>query len=138
MIDLDKLANELKRDEGFKGKAYQCTAGRLTVGYGHNIQDNPIPEHIASKLLDHDIGVAIRGCELLDWFYNLSPVRKRVIINMMFNIGKGRLLGFKKMIAAIKASDWDEAANQMQDSNWYNQVGFRAVRLVSMMRTDEG
>ena len=56
---------------------------------------------------------------------------------MVYNIGHNGVSKFKKMIAAIEAKDWDEAANQMQDSKWYNQVAFRAVRLVAMMRSDQ-
>jgi lysozyme len=56
---------------------------------------------------------------------------------MMFNIGKGRLSGFKKMISAIEQGDYEKAAAEMVDSKWYNQVGYRAVRLVGMMRDDE-
>ena len=134
MIDIELLAEELKRDEGWRDKPYQCSAGKLTIGYGHNLEDQPIPKYIGEKLLHHDIGVALADCEQLDWFHPLNGVRKRVIINMMFNLGMTRLLGFKKMIAAIKVNNYQEAANQMQDSRWFNQVGNRAVRLVEMMR----
>lgn len=137
MLDINKLAEELKRDEGFRDIAYQCSAGRTTVGYGHNIQDNPMPEHVAAKLLDHDIGMSIQECEHYEWFYRLSDVRKRVIINMMFNIGRSRLNGFVKMINAIMYENWEEAANQMIDSKWYDQVGDRAWRLSEMMRHDK-
>jgi lysozyme len=137
MIDLVKVGEDLKKDEGFRGCSYKCSAGKITIGYGHNIEDNPIPEHIADKLLQWDIGQAIRECESLSWFFLLSDIRKEVIINMMFNIGKGRLSGFKKMIAAIEQGDYEKAAAEMVDSKWYNQVGYRAVRLVGMMRDDE-
>lgn len=133
-IDIEKIASDLKADEGFRDKIYTCSAGANTIGYGFNLDANPFPESIASKLLDHGIGETMRDCSRHDWYYELNDNRRQVIINMAFNLGITRLCGFKNMIKAIYAHDWDEAANQMQDSNWYNQVGYRAVRLVAEMR----
>ena len=36
-------------------------------------------------------------------FTDLSDVRQRVIVDMMFNLGKTEVPGFKKMIDAVKA-----------------------------------
>ena len=41
---------------------------------------------------------------------------------------------FKKFIAAINDRNWQEAADQMVDSRWYNQVPNRAQRLEQRMR----
>ena len=49
-------------------------------------------------------------------FTDLSDVRQRVIVDMMFNLGKSRFLGFKKMIDAVKADDFAKAADEMKDS----------------------
>ena len=134
MLDIQRITDDLKIDEGFRGCAYRCTANKITIGYGHNIQDNPLPEYIAEKLLQHDIGQAIHECERFPWFYLLSSARKEVIINMTFNLGIGGVSKFKKMIEAINQSDFDEAAKQMLDSKWAGQVGKRAIRLSVAMR----
>ena len=60
---------------------------------------------------------------------------QRVLINMCFNMGIDRLLGFQRMIVAIIAERWDEAAREMLDSTWAHQVGARADRLARMMET---
>ena len=59
---------------------------------------------------------------------------KAIITNMAFNMGKKGVAGFDKMLAAIKAQDWETAAKEMEDSKWFNQVGDRAKRLVERMR----
>ena len=56
---------------------------------------------------------------------------------MAFNLGKSRLSGFRKMIAAVTAEDWEEAARQMIDSAWYRQVKSHGERNVEVMRTGE-
>jgi lysozyme len=133
-INIERLTQQLKVDEGFRDKVYSCSAGKLTIGYGFNLEDNKLPEHIATQLLGYNIGESIADCERFAWFYTLSDVRKEVIINMCYNIGANGISGFKKMITAIEGGDFNEAAYQMMDSKWYHQVGDRAVRLVAMMK----
>lgn len=133
-IDIPKLKEELKRDEGFRECVYKCSAGKLTIGYGHNVEDNPIPEAFADQLLGYDIAGALAECERFDWFYDLSDVRKEVIINMVFNLGVGGVGKFKKMIRAMEDGYWRQAASEMLDSKWARQVGQRALRLAEKMR----
>jgi lysozyme len=139
MIDVQQLARELKRDEldgqDGSGVLYKCPAGKYTIGFGHNIEDNPISARAAEVILQDDIAKAIADCERnFPWFYNLSPVRKRVIINMVFNMGVTGVSKFKKMIAAIENEEYMFAALEMFGSRWYEQVGPRADRLIKMMQ----
>ena len=41
---------------------------------------------------------------------------------------------FVKMIAAVKNHDWPGAADEMQNSLWFRQVGSRGQELVERMR----
>jgi lysozyme len=52
---------------------------------------------------------------------------------MIFNMGLGGVLNFKKMIAAIQEQNYEMAATQMLDSTWSQQVGKRALELARMM-----
>ena len=133
-ISMDKMTDELKRDEGFRGCVYLCSAGKQTVGYGHNLEAKAIPERIAELLLQSDIADALAACERFDWFYGLSDARQRVIINMVFNIGANGVGRFRKMIRAIEDELFELAAYEMQNSRWYVQVGVRAERLCQMMK----
>jgi len=137
---------DLKRDEGrnvIDGKhmPYKCSAGKLTIGYGRNLDDNGISEEEAIELLREDTYSASTEVEKLYYLDSttkgVNVVRHNVLVNMVFNLGITRYKKFKKHIAAVKAQDWEEAANQMMDSSWYKQVGPRAVRLVEEMRTGE-
>jgi len=132
-IDLTKLKEELKVDEGFRECVYKCSAGKLTIGYGHNVEDNPIPEAFADQLLGYDIAGALAECERFDWFFELDDVRKRVIINMVFNLGFNGVSKFRNMIEAIGHEDYVRASIEMKDSRWYRQVGARAQRLCDLM-----
>jgi len=77
----------------------------------------------------------LSDCErLYKDFEDLPEEAKRIIANMMFNMGYTRLSKFKGMKRGVDARDWDAAADEMVDSRWYRQVTNRAERLVNRMR----
>ena len=129
-MNRDILVEELKRDEGVELKAYQDTVGIWTIGIGRNLQDVGVSMEEAEFLLASDIDVAVSELQrTFDWFEDLSDARQRVCINMCFNLGLTRLLGFKKFLAAMEAGDWKTAGVEMLDSKWARQVGVRSTRL---------
>ena len=136
MIDLNKLTNELKRDEGLRLKPYYDTMGVLTIGYGRSLEKG-ITEAEATYLLSNDIQSAIEDAGKFEWFEGLSPVRKHVILNMLFNLGLGRFKTFKKMIRAIEISYFKRAALELLDSRYANQVGNRVLRLSKMLENGD-
>ena len=69
------------------------------------------------------------------WYRLLDGTRKGVIINMVYQMGLGGVLKFKKMIAAIEEKDYNAAAIEMMDSAWFRQTPNRANRLIETMRT---
>jgi len=139
----NKTITMLKKHEGLELYPYEDTVGKTTIGYGHNIDDNGISQEIAEALLVSDLhAVQIELTATFDWYYSKFPwpieldeVRKSVIDNMAFNMGVPRLKTFKKMIQAMEDKDYEEAANQMLDSKWADQVKGRAIELSDMMRT---
>jgi lysozyme len=88
-------------------------------------------------LLGNDVKNSIADANTFPWFEDLSDVRQRVVVNMIFNMGLTKFRGFKETIKHIAAGEYSEAAKEMLDSKWARQVGLRAVRLSQMMRTNE-
>jgi len=132
------LLRELVRDEGLRLKPYRCTAGKLTIGVGRNLEDRGITAEEADFLLLNDVKrFSAELDERLPWWKGLDPVRRRVILNMAFNLGVDGLLAFKNTLAAVKAKDWSKASAGMLSSRWASQVGLRADRLAKMMRTGQ-
>lgn len=134
-FDLDTLKSDLKRHEGFKLKLYSCTAGKLTIGVGHNIEDLGLDEPVIDLQLKIDIDrAAIDARKYLPSLDKLSEPRQRAIVNMAFNLGLSRLSGFKQFKAAIEVGDWEKARTEMLNSKWARQVGERAVELSRMIK----
>lgn len=137
-MDRQRLFAQLRLHEGVEHKPYKCTAGYLTIGVGRNIEERGLSDDEIDYLLTNDVNIVTDELvKSFDWYADLSPVRQRVVVDMVFNLGMPRFKQFKNMIAAIEAGDWMEASNQMMDSRWAKQVGFRASRLAEMMETDE-
>ncbi|SHN70608.1 glycoside hydrolase family protein [Desulfovibrio litoralis] len=132
---------QIKRHEGCKKNkdglhvAYRCTAKKLTIGYGHNLDANPIPglilkekdtinEEQAERLLKADILACIQDLNShLSWWITLNEARKAVLINMCFNLGITKLLTFKKTLHFIRIGNYKQAAKNMMCSLWSKQVG---------------
>ena len=133
---MDRIKEQLVRHEGLRLRPYRCTAGKLTIGIGRNLDDRGISQKEAYAMLERDI----QDCEqwLIDEIpevYNkLDEVRQSVLLNMCFNLGIKGLLEFKNTLSFIGAGDWERAANNMLASKWAKQVGMRAIELSELMR----
>jgi lysozyme len=136
---LELIKEQLVRHEGLRLKPYRCTAGKLTIGIGRNLDDCGVSQSEAYIMLINDI----MNCEkqlqakIPDIYNGLDEVRKSVLLNMCFNLGISGLLGFKNTLAFVKAGDWERAANNMLVSKWAKQVGRRAIELSELMRKGE-
>jgi len=132
-----KVAVLLLLHEGYREKVYRCSGGRWTLGIGRNVQDKGISFPEAIFLLQNDI----LECKTLlqekySWFKELSENRQIVLVDMCFNLGITRLSKFKQTLAAIERGEYLLASQLMLDSKWARQVGERAKRLSTMMRTN--
>lgn len=130
---LEPLIEQLKRHEGLRLKPYRCSAGKLTIGYGRNLEDRGINETEAEFMLRADAE------ESWEWaateFPELDEVRLAVIANMHFNLGPTRLRLFHNMYKALRNGAYTMAAEEMLDSLWARQVGKRAKELAAQMKT---
>ena len=134
IMNREQLIEELKRDEGVVLTLYQCSAGKNTIGVGRNLDDRGITDDESDYLLSNDIDICIEELtNAFPWFVDLSDTRQRVMVNMCFNLGLSRLMGFKNFLAAMEAGDWETAGVEMLDSKWAVQVGPRSTRLKDLV-----
>ena len=139
-MDLAKLREQLKIDEGVRYEVYDDHLGYKTFGIGHLVKTTdeeygapvgtPVSEDRVNSVFDEDVETYINESKKV--FSNLEDMPQevqQVIVNMCFNMGAPRLSQFKKFIKAIQDEDWATASVEMLDSRWANQVGSRADRL---------
>lgn len=131
----DELVNDIKRHEGFMLKPYVCPMGKLSIGYGRNLDDNGISLQEAELMLKNDINNAIKACrDNINFFDDLPIPAQEVLINMCFQMGIGSLLKFKKTLAYLKNKQWSDASVEMLDSAWHKQTPSRARELSSRIK----
>jgi lysozyme len=133
MIIVSELTDLIAKHEGKSLSMYTDTVGVPTIGYGHNLQ-TPISEHAAKVILADDVKVAIDELDdRMDWWRDLPDPAQLVLASMVFNLGWPRFSRFKKLIAALEDRDFNEAAAQMEDSLWYQQIKTRGPALKQLM-----
>ena len=144
-MNLERLRLELEIDEGVEYEIYLDHLGYPTFGIGHLVLKSD-PEHGSetgtsvsrercTEAFESDIDGVLRDCnKLYSDFHYLPEEAQQVIANMMFNLGRPRLSKFVGMKRGVDARDWNQAADEMVDSNWYRQVTNRADRLVERIR----
>jgi len=144
-MDIEKLREQLKIDEGCVYELYNDHLGYPTFGIGHLVIESdpengqevgtPVSADRIIEAFEQDVETVLSDCAILyPDFDELPEEVQQIIANMMFNLGRPRLSAFKGMKAGVDSRDWNEAADQMVDSRWYRQVGARAERLVERMR----
>lgn len=145
-MDRNSVFEQLKIDEGVKYEVYLDHLGLPTFGVGHLIVEGD-PEHGCEvgtevseervwEAFEKDLDISVSECYNLygeEEFESLPGEVQEVLVNMMFNMGRPRLSGFKKFNAAITEGDWATAAIEGRDSRWYNQVTNRAERLMERL-----
>ncbi len=144
-MNIEQLREELKIDEGVKYEIYLDHLGLPTFGIGHLVLESDpeygqpvgtaVSEDRVNECFARDVDVVLEECKKLLPSFEVLPEEVQLIIaNMMFNMGRPRLSGFKNFLAAIALQDWHTASVEMVDSRWYQQVTNRAERLVKRMR----
>jgi lysozyme len=137
---MNKLIEMIKHHEGVVKHAYTDSRGYLTIGVGRLI-DKELGGGLSDDEVDYLLANDLKRCqaeaETYGWFAGLNEPRQAVVISLLFNLGKPRWDKFKKAQAAIEAGDYGEAAAQMLDSRWADQVGKRADDMAGMMISGE-
>ncbi len=139
-MNIEKLREELKVDEGCIEEIYLDHLGYHTFGIGHLITNKdkewgePVGTKISTKRINecfkNDIEIVFKELDRnLSWWRELPDDIQLVLANMCFNLGITRLKKFKKFLTALSEKDWELAATEMMDSRWATQVKQRAVRL---------
>ena len=131
-----QLIEQLKKHEGLVLKPYKCPVGKLTIGYGHNLEDNGLSQSVCEYILIEDIEEAKRNLYAIftrDFFDSLSNNQKIALVDMMFNLGMSRFLTFKKFILAMKQRNFDRASVEMIHSKAYTQAKRRYLKLAEQI-----
>ena len=140
-MNIEKLKDHLREEEGFRDTVYKDHLGFATIGYGHLvkphehfIKDKKYDRKELEKIFDYDVAIAIQDskklCEGID---NEEVIE--IVAHMCFQLGRPKTAKFVKMFEAIRNKDYIEAGLQMEDSLWAKKhTPARASRLAEQMK----
>lgn len=130
----ETLEQMIERHEGCRDRYYLDSEGVPTIGIGHNLF-KPISRAAIEQIFRDDLREAWDDClHAFPWFADLTEPRQWAMIDLCFNLGMTRLLGFRKFLTAMNLGEYETAANELMDSLWFKQVKNRGVEVVSMIR----
>lgn len=133
-MNIQRLKKSIKEHEGLELKPYRCTEGKLTIGFGRNLEDNGITYEEAEFLLIRDLQKIQNTLrKYIDYDKYPSHVQE-VLLEMAYQIGINGLRMFKKTIALLNQGNYIEASKEMLNSKWARQTPKRAQTLSRKMR----
>ena len=143
---LNRAAEILKLREGFRSKPYRDSSGNLTIGYGQLIKNKGmrVTEEQATFMLIAELEKNAKQLdEYLPWWTTLTAERQMALLNLTYNMGIDKLMGFKQMLASLQSGDYERAGDQLLQrknkgkSKYFSQVGVRAIHVSTALKTSE-
>jgi lysozyme len=143
-------------NEGNKPGVYKDSKGNRTIGIGFNLEDESNRKFLKEagidinelfdgrKLTERETGIlynrsltqAFKDARSYDPNFEKRPEPvKMALVDMAFNLGLTKLNKFVEMKKGLMNNDYNMAADEMVDSNWYKQVKSRGPRTVELMRS---
>ena len=139
---MDKTTALIAKHEGMRLKPYTDSVGKLTIGYGRNLEDVGISPTEANAMLKADVATAYDEASQFEWFWDLNDPRQSAIVNMVFNMGLPTFKEFTNTLIFLAQGDYESAADEILRgtgpggrSRWYVQVGSRAEEVSEILRT---
>lgn len=135
---------DLIKHEGYSHVVYIDSRGNKTSGIGHLESKHTEVGKVLTTVevmnnFKNDVNIAIIDAEtLVPSLYEHPTDVQRVLINMAFNLGRGRLSKFTDLLQSVSNKNYEKAASDMVASDWYKQTRQRAKTLVNMMRSKHG
>ena len=133
----------IKRHEGVRFKPYKDSLGLWTVGVGHLIGDGKTlpPEYDreftqqeVDAMFDKDFEHHQAAAEKIPGYDDLNPKGQGALTDLTFNMGPSWYKKWPKFTSFLSAGNTEGAAQSLETSKWYGQVGRRAPEVVSMLR----
>jgi lysozyme len=139
----DDIKRMIIRHEGVRYRPYKDSLGLWTVGIGHLIGDGrslpPNWNREFSKeevlgLFEKDYEHHRQAAERIPGFDKMNTVGQGALTDLTFNMGPYWINKWPNTRRKLEQGDFQGAADNLEDSKWYTQVGGRAPTITNMVR----
>ena len=135
-MDIENVKRRLMEEEGLKLFPYRCTANKLTLGVGRNIEDRGISDITAIQMLEEDIALCVNELERnISWWSEVPDGLQEVLIDLCFNMGISKLMLFTKTLQYLGSGEMVKAADELLNSRYATMVPNRAKRNADIIRS---
>lgn len=132
----DYAIARLMTEEGFRATVYTDVQGHQTIGYGFNVGAG-ISQKAALALLTTQVDELSEALAVYPWYASLDMVRASVCLDCAFNLGEHGLLQFQNMIVALGQKNWQQAHDELLDSEAARLLPERYGELAEILLTGE-
>ena len=141
-LKLSIIKKRIKKNEGFRGRAYLDQLANLTIGYGHLIKKNEKnllkgkkTKKFLNKIFEKDFKLSLAEYKKNYKNKKIPNNVREILIEMIFQLGIKKTLKFKKFNKFILEKKYNLAALEMLDSLWYAQTPKRVEgHIINLLR----
>ena len=130
--------------EGYSSTSYPdaIKPGTYNIGYGHHTgsaQSGPIDEAEAIQLFQADRAKAQNDAAQIfgSQWSAMGVARQAAFTDMVYNMGSGAVRGFTQMVAAVNTGNYTQAADEILNSRYAQQLPQRAANNAAIIRNND-
>jgi len=115
----ENIKEMLIKNEGLVCQPYHCSAGKLTIGVGRNLDANGISEDEAMYLLENDIQRVIDSLDKNWSVWRQLPIPcQEIAIDCTFQMGITGWMNFRRTRALMEMGAYLEASEEILRSKY--------------------
>ena len=145
-MNTELLLADLSTEEGYKALLYddatgkKITAGVMvqgnpTIAIGWNVAGRPCPLDLAQTIARYFIAQTwTELVQKLPWVETLPEPVARAVCDLGFNMGVDKLLTFGTFLSLVQAGKYDQAADDLETTLWWKQVGTRGPKIQARLK----
>jgi lysozyme len=128
-----------KSNEGLSLVKYIDSLGYSTIGYGHKNDEgyHRLTQSEADKLFSYDYNKHLKEASTLPEWGNANSAQKIALVDLVYNMGLGKWMGFKKARKAIVEGDRARIKREILDSDYARQVKGRAIEVADLLSSGD-
>lgn len=135
----------IKENEGLSYTPYKDSLGLWHIGYGHLIGNGKtLPKEFNRRFTQEEVDALFekdyarhrKAAEKIPNFNKLNDSGKTALTDLTYNMGPNWYKKWPRFTAAMEKGDIAGAIASLENSKWYGQVGGRAPKVISLLRSN--
>ena len=134
-MNLQRLEDSIKRNEGYRDTIYKDSLGFKTLGYGHLVKPNETfiegkryNRKVIERIFQYDFSIAQSDCKKLTKGMDLPDEAMEVVCELAYQLGINKLKKFVLFFNCLKQKKYVDAGFELENSLLYRQCPERTGR----------